>query len=531
MIWVLDLPHHPGTVAAMAHPTPLLLLLAIPHGSRPAGDAPEPTVPTVGPDLDAAIADFHTQPLTPAAALAFERRLETVLRDYGRRVAEAVSNAAAARTDATTGRVRFDGEDYRRLGTATRNPHVATLFGPITRTRHLYRCCRRDAGEPCLAPAETALGLSHGATPALAEAATRYLAEAGATQAAVRARLKDRHGVALGVKRLPALAADRAAAIAAGQTERLADRVIDLLGQADTSRGRHKPVLSVGRDGVTLRDYRHRFFETAGVATPAVLDRRGRRLGTAYVGGVPEPKQTTLSQRLTAVLEAVLRRWDGPLPRLCYVTDAGDHETAYDRDVLRRMRHPRTRVRLTWQRVVDFYHAMERAWAMAERVRGRRAGERGVGAADGEGVEEAKRPVPGVARRRRPAGPANDVEGATSRVFAGVPGHPTAKPLDAVRHLRPAPIAAGKWGDRSGLQDTGGAAAEAVGDAVDDGGCPGDPGPAGGPVERDVGRGESGRPRSPAATPTATSRPGPSRDRRNGRVMGAWRGLHPVTSY
>jgi hypothetical protein len=322
--------------------------------------------PDIAPDLDAALAEFRSQPLTPATAFAFEQRLESVLRTYGQRLVEAVYNAAAAQADAATDRVRYDGEDYRRLGQPTRNQHVATLFGTITLTRHLYRCTRREAGEPCRAPAQMALGLSHGATPALAEAASRYLAEAGATQAAVLARLKDRHGVAMGVKRLRALAAARAAAIAAGQTERLADRVIELLGQAHMSRGRHTPVLSVGRDGVTLRDYRHRYFENAGVATLAVFDRRGRRLSTVYVGCVPEPKQTTLSHRLTAVLEGVLRRWDGPLPRLCYVTDAGDNETAYYRDVLRRMRHPRTQARLKWQRVVDFYHAMERVWKMAE---------------------------------------------------------------------------------------------------------------------------------------------------------------------
>ncbi len=365
-MWVLDLPRHPGTVAAMAHPTPLLLLLAIPHGTRRDVVAPEPALPEVGPDLDALVADFRSQPITPATTFAFERQLETVLRSYGRRIAEAVYNAVAAQADAATDRVRYDGEDYRRLAQPTRNPHVATLFGTITLKRHLYRCMRRDAGELGIAPAQMALGLSHGATPALAEAATRYLAEAGATQAAVLARLRDRHGIAIGVKRLRTLAADRAAAIAASQTGRLAERVIELLGQADASRGRHKPVLSVGRDGVTLRDYRYRFFECAAVATLAVLDRRGRRLGTVYLGCVPEPHQKTLSQRLTAVLVEVLRRWHGPLPRLCYVTDAGENETTYYQDVLRRMRHPRTRDRLPWQRVVDFYHAMERVWKMAD---------------------------------------------------------------------------------------------------------------------------------------------------------------------
>lgn len=215
-----------------------------------------------------------------------------------------------------------------------------------------------------------ALGLCCGTTPGFAEVATRLLAEAGTTQAAVLARLKERHGVALGVERLRKLATDRASALAESQTEHLADRILDLLDQANRSCGRHKPVLSVGRDGVTLRDYRHRFFECAGVGTLAVFDRRGKRLGTVYLGCVPEPNQTTLTARLTEVITAVLRRWGGPPPRLGYVTDAGENETQYYRKVLQPMRHPRTGQRLTWTRVVDFYHAMERVWKMADTMFG-----------------------------------------------------------------------------------------------------------------------------------------------------------------
>ena len=49
-----------------------------------------------------------------------------------------------------------------------------------------------------------------------------------------------------------------------------------------------------------------------------------------------------MSNQLTVLLEEVLRRWQGPLPRLSYVTDAGDNETAYYHKVLRRLRHPLT---------------------------------------------------------------------------------------------------------------------------------------------------------------------------------------------
>jgi len=66
----------------------------------------------------------------------------------------------------------------------------------------------------------------------------------------------------------------------------------------------------------------------------------------------------------------VLRRWEKPLPRLCYVTDAGDNESTYYDAFLRRMKHPRTGERLEWIRVVDFYHAGERLWTMAEALFG-----------------------------------------------------------------------------------------------------------------------------------------------------------------
>ena len=75
---------------------------------------------------------------------------------------------------------------------------------------------------------------------------------------------------------------------------------------------------------------------------------------------MPQSKQTTLSQRLTALIAAVLAAWDGPPLRLVYVTDAGSAETEYYDQTLRRMLDPkRPGHYLTWQRIVDFYHASE----------------------------------------------------------------------------------------------------------------------------------------------------------------------------
>ena len=148
-------------------------------------------------------------------------------------------------------------------------------------------------------------------------------------------------------------------------------RLLELLKKAEESRGPRRPVLSVGRDGVTLREYRFRFFEHATVGTVTVYDRAGKRLGTVYLAFAPELGQAQMTARLTALLREVLQRWEGPLPRLSYVTDAGKNETQYYQRVLRNMKHPRTGEKLSWIRIVDYYHAAQRIWTMAEALFGK----------------------------------------------------------------------------------------------------------------------------------------------------------------
>jgi hypothetical protein len=142
-------------------------------------------------------------------------------------------------------------------------------------------------------------------------------------------------------------------------------RLLELLEQADRSRGDRKPVLVMGRDGITMRGHPHSLFEVASTATVSVLDRSGQRLGSVFLAVVPESGQGRMSQQLTGLVNALFCGWEGPLPRLAYVTDAGGNETTYFQEVLRPMIHPRTGEHLEWRRVVDFYHAMTRVWAMA----------------------------------------------------------------------------------------------------------------------------------------------------------------------
>ncbi|OWK37597.1 hypothetical protein [Fimbriiglobus ruber] len=96
-----------------------------------------------------------------------------------------------------------------------------------------------------------------------------------------------------------------------------------------------------------------------------MYDCRGTRLGTVYLAYAPASGQSAMSRALTAVIRDVLTRWEAPVPWWCYVTDAGDNETGYYDHVLRGMTHPRTGAELEWVRVVDYYHASERVWTLA----------------------------------------------------------------------------------------------------------------------------------------------------------------------
>jgi hypothetical protein len=126
----------------------------------------------------------------------------------------------------------------------------------------------------------------------------------------------------------------------------------------------------VGRDGIQVPVVGSAYQE-ASTATVTVFDRRGRRLGTVYLGRMPEGQQETLSRQLTALVTDVLGRWDKARPRLAYVTDGGWHPHDYFARVLRRMPDPRRPgAVLAWERVVDFYHAAQYVTRLAEALFG-----------------------------------------------------------------------------------------------------------------------------------------------------------------
>jgi hypothetical protein len=148
-------------------------------------------------------------------------------------------------------------------------------------------------------------------------------------------------------------------------------QLLTWLKQAADSAGPKRFTLSVGRDGVMIPIVKSGSYREAATATVSVLDRCGRRIGTVYLGQMPEPGQTTLSEQLTQLLIDVLKGWEGSLPRLAYVTDCGSHPTEYFEQVLSRMRNPRRPSELLeWEWIVDYYHACLYITKLAEAIFG-----------------------------------------------------------------------------------------------------------------------------------------------------------------
>jgi hypothetical protein len=213
---------------------------------------------------------------------------------------------------------------------------------------------------------EWQLGIVGGnATPALAERVA--LLAADHSQQGVLERLAEDYGVSWSVTVLRKVTAAVSEGVAEYLHQAQKEQVLDWLDKADGTKGRHKIVLAAGRDGIMLPIRGATTYKEGSVATLTVYDRRGHRLGTVYLGQMPEAYQATLSDQLTRLLAEVLQEWKGCWPRLVYVTDAGYHPTEYFDNVLKLLRDPRYPGRyLEWTRVVDFYHACEYLGELAE---------------------------------------------------------------------------------------------------------------------------------------------------------------------
>jgi hypothetical protein len=297
--------------------------------------------------------------------LDVRKKTAEVLREVGRVLAEHEYNRIEPeRFEDCPLRLHVAGQEYRRRP-KSRNT-IGTWFGQIELRRYLYEAT--EPGERALFPLEMQLGIEAGlATPALAERVGLWSVEH--EQEPVRKMLREDHGVAWSVKSLRKLTAVLRDGMASFREEAQVAKVLELLEQAERSRGKHRPVLAAGRDGIHV-PIRDQGYHEGATATVSVLDRRGRRLGTVYLGQMPESGQGTLSAQLTSLLDKVLQRWHGrgrAAPRLAYVTDAGNHPKEYYERVLRRMADPwHAGQRLPWEWIVDFWHACGYVHKLAE---------------------------------------------------------------------------------------------------------------------------------------------------------------------
>jgi hypothetical protein len=349
----------PGKDTAVSYSILVSALLTAPDTANrsPVADLLRSHLQQLGQLLDA----FCVQPPTPAATRDFETQLQARLRQLGLDLcAWTFNHLEADDRQQLPLRLDHDGEHFR---CRQRSPNqIATLFGTFTLRRYLYEDL--EPGNPCLFPLEKQLGVVAGAaTPALAERAAWWLAQS--PQGGTLRTLARDHDVKWSADTLRRVTAAVAEGLENQRPTAQADKLLAWLSQAEQSRGRYRPSLVVGRDGIHL-PMRQGVYREGAAATLSVYNRRGQRLGTVYLGRMPEAGQGTLSEQLTALLEEVLRRGPGPVPRLAYVTDNGSHPVAYYRTVLSRLCHPRTGERLVWQRISDYYHAASYVQQLAE---------------------------------------------------------------------------------------------------------------------------------------------------------------------
>src|SRR5262249_19050005 len=293
-----------GKAASMDHATCPRLLTAT-HFATSLLPLTARLIPLIT-ELGRLIVSFRRADPAPRTCHRFETRLQESLRELGRIIVEWTFNHLQPhdRTDLPS-QIESGGTWYRRRS-KTPNRSVATTFGTITLWRMLYQDVH--GVEPAIFPLEIRLGLESGrATPALAERAAR--AAVTSPQAAVLAALRADHGVRWSAASLRAVIAGVATGMEVHRQGAQAARLLSWLGQADRCWGSRKPVLAVGRDGLMLPIRGQACYREGAAATVSVYDRRGRRLGTVYLGRMPEPGQGTLSGRLTTLIEAALRGW------------------------------------------------------------------------------------------------------------------------------------------------------------------------------------------------------------------------------
>jgi hypothetical protein len=301
--------------------------------------------------IDEKVRQFRSRPITPLTFYEFEKSLKACFDSAGHAVLQQTLNELEPkdRTQAAP-KIRYHKERYRinKRTPAT----IATIFGSLRLWSFLY--LNEEDGEPGLHPLRVRLGVEAGATPLLAERVAHWAVDH--SQSEVRQLLEAEHGVRWSNDHLRKVLGEFRRRVMPFRAKAQTELLLQALEQAEASRGRHRPVLAVGRDGV-MTPMRSPGYQESSTATVSVYDRRRKRLCTVYLGQMPEPHQATLSEQLTELIQAVLGQYAGPQPRLVFVTDKGQAPDDYYMQVLQKLEDPRRPGRkLTWEWVLDFFH-------------------------------------------------------------------------------------------------------------------------------------------------------------------------------
>ena len=304
------------------------------------------------------VQQFRTQPVSRAAAFHFESELQRLLIEVGRRIVQWTYNHLESTDRNRLPPDLFWHNDHYRLKRLSPSRNWNCLFGKIRVWRWMYESTE-NLGLSALFPLELHLGVVAGvATPALADRVAQLAVEFSQRQ--VLSVLREAHHVCWGVPTLRKVTRAMADAMSPFRHQAQVEQVLTWLQQASDEGGPRRIVLSAGRDGVMLPIRGLQKYKEAAAATLSVFNRSGKRLGTVYLGQMPEAGQVALSHELTALIRDVLSAWTGSPLRLVYVTDAGFHPDDYFRTVLSRMPDPhRPGCYYQWEWVVDYYHACQ----------------------------------------------------------------------------------------------------------------------------------------------------------------------------
>ena len=315
------------------------------------------------------VAGFRDDAVCPTRMLNFERELKQLLDKLGRLIVQWTLNRLESRSRADMPPILFCERDAYRPKRLSPTRNLNCLFGPIRVSRWLYESLD-DLGLTAVFPLERCLGIVAGvATPALADLVARLSVDF--TQRQVLETLRQQQHVVWGASTLRNVTKAMAEGIAPYQHAARVQMLLGWLKIAAQSCGRVRFTLAVGRDGLMLPIRGKATYKEGATATVSVHNRCGKRLGTIYLGQMPESGQGTLSDELTRLLRDVLAQWQGAMPRLVYITDAGFHPSDYFDKVLSRMLDPKRAGRyLEWEWTVDYYHACGYVSKLAEAIFG-----------------------------------------------------------------------------------------------------------------------------------------------------------------